>query len=152
KRRVVQEKDGLAVLDRARLDHGEGVVEAELKDLDVLAFARDPAAAPDPHRGIVGSDEEMKALGDRAWTHEASEDLAHVAELEPELFLNLNADALFGRGRIEEPGRSLDQQVIASVDIGGIAELPGEQDRAPLRVVGQQGCAVAAVIGLAAYR
>jgi hypothetical protein len=100
---------------------------------------------------VVFRHEAVHALGQRARAHEGVEHPARLAHAKAHLLFGLGADAVFGRGRVQQAGRHLDQQLVVAVDEGGVAELAHQHHRAPLQVVQQDGGAVAVVGGFALH-
>ena len=150
-RHVLQQHDGLAVLDLAAPDHGQRLGQRQLEHLDVLALVRVAAAGAVAIRLVVGGHEEVQLLGDRAGAHVRLEHLARRAHRVAGL---LDGLAPHGLGRVvavQQAGAGLDEHAVgAAVDEHREAELADQDDRAARRVEQQQRHAVAAVVGLAA--
>ena len=148
---MLQQHDGLAVLDLAAGDHRQRLRERQLQHLDVLAFVGLAAAGVAAVGVVVRGDEEVQLLGDRARAHVGLEHLARrlhvVAGLLDRLALHRGERVV----AVQLAGAGLDQQAVgAAVDPGGEAELARQDHRAARGVEQQQRDAVAAVVGLAA--
>ena len=73
-----------------------------------------------------------------------------MPDAEAGLLLRLGSDALLGSGVVEQAGRGFDQEIVAAVDVRGIAELPDQHHGPAVEVVEQDRGAIAPVVGLAA--
>lgn len=82
--------------------------------------------------------------------HEQVVEVRERDHLDAQLLAGLAADRVLGGVRVEEAGRRLDEHAVGvAVDVGGVAELAGEED--PVRVgrVEEHGRAIPAVVRLA---
>src|SRR5438477_194230 len=81
------------------------------------------AGGADAHRRLVFGHEEVDFFGNRTRAHEGFEDLFDIVQPVTRLFLCLQADAVLGRGVVEQAGGSLDQKIVVAIGVGRIAEL-----------------------------
>ena len=150
---MLQQHDGLAILDRAIGNARQSFGQRHLDHLDVFALPLQAAAAADAVAGLVLGHEQVQLFRHRAWAHVRLEHLAGLAHAVAGFFLGLAADAGFGVVAVEQARAGLDQQTVsAAVEKGGQPELAREHHGAAARVEQQQRGAVAPVISLAAHR
>lgn len=109
-----------------------------------------PPPAPARSAGVYGAAKKWRPFGDGAGAHVRVEDVGQRAEDDTEFFGRLAADRGVRVVRVEQSGRGLDEHPVGVVvDVGGVAELAGEQDAAACGVVGKDDGAVATVVRLA---
>ena len=130
--------------------HRERVRKVEFKHLDVLALVRLAAAAGDLVVRLVLGREEVQPLGYRTRAHVGLEELAHRADAVARLFLGFalmqvsGSSRRAGRRRLRSACRANCRSRTSGNGTGASAR------RCSPPVVEQDGCAVAAVVDLAA--
>ncbi len=101
-------------------------------------------------RAGVRRDVEVQPLRHGAGAHVGVEDVLDLADLDTELLGGLATDRGLRVVAVEQAGGGLDQHPVrVVVDVGRVAELPGQQHGVPLGVVQQDRGPVAPVVGLA---
>ena len=107
---ILQQHDGLAVLNGAALNCLDRIFDRKLDHFDIFTLC--PIASTMRHlaASVILGDEEVEFLSDRAWTHEGFKDLPNMIDAVTSLFFNLNLDPVLWGRLIQKSGRCLDQQ------------------------------------------
>jgi hypothetical protein len=107
---ILQQHDGLAVLDGAALDCLDRIFDRKLDHLDIFTLC--PIASTMRHlaASLILGDEEVELLSDGAWTHEGFKDFPNMIDAVTGLLFSLNLDPVLWSRLIQKSGRCLDQQ------------------------------------------
>jgi hypothetical protein len=113
-------------------DERQRLVERNLHGLDVLAFAVDASARPNPFRAVQLGNEQMHALGDQDRVEERRQDFVHMPHPEPDLLFEFLPDRVLGGPAVEQPSGCLQNHAVRiSGDEHGQPKLADEQHGAP---------------------
>lgn len=145
----MQEHDRLRV-DDLRADVGQCFVEWQFDDFGVLAFVGESCLGAVVGAGLVGAGVEVQFFGHGAGAHVGVEDVLQAAYFDAGLLRCLAAGAVLWTVFVEQTGGHFEQHPVdVAVDVGRVAELAHQHDRARVDVVEQHGRTITAVVGFA---
>ena len=92
--RILQQHDGLAVLNSAALDCLDRTFDRKLDHLDIFTLCPIASTMRDLAASVILGDEEVELLGHRAWTHEGFKNLLNMIDAVTSFFFHFSLDPI----------------------------------------------------------